>query len=106
MGALDNFLLGGNDELDSTFGTVTMTCAGQSFPVVFGHAREGQEGALGGLEGDIQVTVTAQPKHVNDPYSLMEKRCTVNGRQYRVADVDADPDIAVHFALAATNEAR
>jgi hypothetical protein len=105
MGALDDFLLGGNDELDATFGTVTMTCAGQSFAVVFNDAREGQEGALGGLEGDIQATVTAQPSDVSSPYSLLEKRCVISGRNYRIADITVG-NIAVHFALAATNEAR
>jgi hypothetical protein len=105
MGALDNFLLGGNDELDSTFGTVTMTCSGQSFPVVFNDASEGQEGALGGLEGDVQCTVTAQPEDVNDPYSLKDRRCVILGRNYRVDDVRLGA-VAVHFALAATNEAR
>jgi hypothetical protein len=57
------------------------------------------------LEGDIQATVTAQPSDVTNPYSLLEKRCVISGRNYRIADVTVG-NIAVHFALAATNEAR
>jgi len=105
MGQLDDFLLGGNPVLDAVFGTVTMTVASQSFQVVFNDAREGQEGAIGGLEGDVQATVTAQPRHVSIPYSLLEKRCVVDGRDYRISDVTVGK-IAVHFTLSARNDSK
>ena len=105
MSILDDFLLGGNAEVDSTFGTVTMTCAGQSFAVVWDGARKSYEGALGGLEGPVQSTATAQPADVTNPLSLLQKRCVVDGTNYRVAEVSVGT-VAIHFTLADPGEAR
>jgi hypothetical protein len=53
----------------------------------------------------VQATVTAQPRHVSSPYSLLEKRCVVDGRDYRISDITVGK-IAVHFTLSARNDAK
>ena len=105
MGQIDSFLLAGNDEVDSTFGTSVMTCEGQTFAVVANSERKSYEGALGGMESDIQASVTAQPRHVTNPNAMLQKRCTVAGVSYRVAEVDIGP-IAVHFTLISDNASK
>lgn len=98
MGAIDDFLNGGADEFDALAGTVSMTCDGQTFAVVVNGSRKSFEGALGGLESDVQAIATAQPSDVVNPRALLSKRCTVDGVAYRVAEVDAGT-VAVHFTL-------
>lgn len=105
MGALDDFMNSGADELDSLFGTVVMACAGQSFSVVINGSRKSYEGALGGLESDVQAIATAQAADVSNPRSLLSKRCTVDGIAYRIAEVDAGT-VAVHFTLADVNNSK
>jgi hypothetical protein len=105
MGAIDDFLNGGADEFDALAGTVSMTCDGQTFAVVVNGSRKSYEGALGGLESDIQAIATAQPSDVTDPKSLMQKRCTVGGVPYRIVEVDAGT-VAVHFTLADVNNSK
>jgi hypothetical protein len=105
MSMLDSFLLSGNDVVDSTFGISVMVCAGQSFAVVANSERKSYEGALGGMESDIQASVTAQPRHVTNPKAMLQKRCTVAGVSYRVAEVDVGP-IAVHFTLISDNSSK
>lgn len=105
MGAIDDFLNTGADELDSLAGTVTMTCAGQSFSVVINGSRKSFEGALGGLESDVQAIATAQAADVSNPRSLLSKRCTVDGIAYRIAEVDAG-SVAVHFTLTDAGNSR
>jgi hypothetical protein len=102
---IDDFLTGCADEVDSTFGTVTMTCEGQSFPVVWNDSRKSYEGALGGLESDVQATAVAQPGDVATPKNLLQKRCTVDGVAYRVAEVVVGA-VAVTFTLADPNDSR
>jgi hypothetical protein len=105
MSVIDDFLLAGNDEVDSTFGTKIMVCNGQTFAVVWNEERKSYEGALGGLESDIQATATAQPKNVTNPKAMLQKRCTVDGTAYRVAEVTVG-NVAVTFTLASTNDPR
>lgn len=105
MSILNDFLLSGNDEVDSMFGVVTMVCEGQTFSVVENDSRKSYEGALGGLESDISMIVTAQPADVTNPRSLLQKRCTVDGVAYRVAEV-VTGKIAVSFTLADVNNSQ
>lgn len=105
MSLVDDFLNAGNDEVDATFGTVSMVVAGQTFNVVFNDERVSFEGALGGLESPVQAVATAQPSDVTSPKVLLQKRCTVDGTAYRIAEVAVGP-VAVHFTLADVNESR
>jgi len=103
--SIDSFLLGGNPEVDAIFGTVQMVCNGQTFPVILNDTRKSYEGALGGLESDIQAQVTAQPKDVTDPKAMIQKRATVDGITYRIAEVSVGT-VAIHFTLADPSESR
>lgn len=105
MSLIDDFMNTGMDEVDSLIGTVVMECNGQSFPVVFDNSRKSFEGAMGGLESDIQAQVTAQPRNVANPHAMLKTRCVVNGEPYRVAEV-AVGNIAVIFTLTSTNNTR
>lgn len=86
-------------------GVVTMTCEGQSFAVVWNDSRKSYEGALGGLESNVQATAVAQPRHVTSPRSLLQKRCTVDGVTYRVAEVSVGT-VAITFTLTDPSDAR
>ena len=105
MSLIDSFFNAAADEVDAAFGTSTMVCAGQTFAVVFNDARKSYEGALGGLESDLQATVVAQPKAVTNAISLLQKRCTIDGDPFRVAEV-ALGNVAITFTLASTGDAR
>lgn len=105
MSIIDDFMLGGNAEVDSMIGTRTMVCAGQTFSVVWNDSRKSYEGALGGLESDVQAVAVAQPKDVSNPKSLLQKRCTIDGESYRIAEVTVG-NVAIHFTLAGINDAR
>lgn len=105
MSLIDDFLLAGNDEVDTDFGVSTMVCNGQTFDVVMNDERKSYEGTLGGLETNIAATATAQPGDVSNPRNMLQKRCTVDGVAYRVAEVVTGP-IAIHFTLADTNDSR
>ena len=82
-----------------------MVVAGQTLNVVWNDATEEQEGAFGGIEGNIRATATAQAADVSGASSLLGKRCTIGGDAYRVAGVRTGT-VAVHFVLADVNEAR
>ena len=105
MSETDDFLLAGNDEVDETLGVETMTCLGQSFPVVVNDQRQSYQGALGGLETEIQAMVTAQPRHVTNPLTMLQKRCAIDGKTYRVAEVSIGK-IAINFTLIDPSESR
>ena len=105
MSGIDDFLNGGHTETDDLIGTRTMVCAGQTFAVVFNDARKSYEGALGGLESDLQATVVAQPGAVTNPITLLQKRCTIDGDAFRVAEV-AVGNVAVTFTLASAGDSR
>lgn len=105
MGLIDDFLLAGNDEVDADFGVSTMICNGQTFAVVLNDERKSFDGALGGLETSIAAIATAQPRHVSNPRNMLQKRCTVDGVAYRVAEVVTGP-VAIHFTLDDTNDSR
>lgn len=62
MGVLDDFLSSGQDEIDVLFGRSTMVCNGQTFFVVMNMSRKSYEGALGGLESQIQSVAVAQAR--------------------------------------------
>jgi hypothetical protein len=105
MGLVDDFLNSGHAQVDSQFGQSTMVCNGQTFLVVEDSTRKSYEGALGGLESDIQATVIAQPSAVTNPRAMLQLRCTVGGVAYRVAEVSVGT-VAIHFTLADPNESR
>ena len=105
MSLIDDFLNAGHAEVDATFGESVMVCEGQTFNVVLNDERKSYEGALGGLESDIQATATARPDAVTAPKTLLQKRCTVGGVTYRIAEVTTGP-VAIHFTLADPNESR
>lgn len=105
MGLIDTFLNASADEVDAAFGTSTMICDGQTFSVVVNEQRKSYEGAMGGLESDIQAQATAQPGDVTNPRGLLQKRCTVDGTAYRVAEVSVGT-VAIHFVLADPNDSR
>lgn len=102
---IDTFLTSNDDLIDSIMGTRSMVVSGQTFNVVWNDVAEAQEGAFGGLEGDIQATATAQAADVSSASDLLGKRCTVGGDAYRIVQV-REGTIAVHFALADINEPR
>jgi len=105
MSLIDDFLLAGNDEIDTDFGTSVMVCNGQTFDVVMNDERKSYEGALGGMESNISATATAQPRHVSNPRGMLQKRCTVGGISYRVAEVVTGP-VAIHFTLTDSSDSR
>jgi hypothetical protein len=105
MGVLDDFLSSGQDEIDVLFGRSTMVCAGQTFFVVMNMSRKSYEGALGGLESQVQSVAVAQAPDVTNPKTLLQKRCTIDGVTYRIAEVSAG-SISVEFTLADPNESR
>lgn len=105
MSIIDDFLLAGNDEVDAAFGTRTMVCNGQTLQVVWNDERKSYEGAMGGLESDIQAIATAQPKNVSNPKAMLQKRATVDGTTYRVAEVTVG-NVAIVFTLASTSDPR
>ena len=96
--SLDVFFTSAADEMDAILGTVTMTCEGQSFSVVWDGDDKAHQGALGGLESEIRATATAQAEDVSSPYGLLQKRCVVDGNTFRVASVRRG-SIAVEFTL-------
>jgi hypothetical protein len=102
---IDDFLNGGASEVDVALGVVTMTCEGQSFAVVWNDSRKSYEGALGGLESTVQATAVAQPRYVTNAISLLQKRCTIDGDPFRVAEV-AVGNVAITFTLASAGDAR
>ena len=51
------------------------------------------------------MIVTAQPADVTNPRSLLQKRCTVDGVAYRVAEV-VTGKIAISFTLADVNNSQ
>lgn len=105
MSEIDDFLAADADMVDAAFGTATMVCAGQTFSVVWNDSRTSMEGSLGGLETDIQATATAQPGDVTNPKAMLQKRCTIDGEAFRIAEVSVGA-VAVHFTLASTNDSR
>lgn len=105
MSEIDTFLNGGADEVDSTLGVATMSCEGQSFAVVWNDSRKSYEGALGGLESNVQAQAVAQPRFVTSPRTMLQKRCTVDGITYRVAEVSVGT-CAITFTLADASESR
>jgi|TARA_R110002074_G_scaffold181352_1_gene345940 hypothetical protein len=96
--SLDAFFSSIASEMDALLGTVTMTCNGQSFNVVWDGDNKAYQGALGGLESEIQATATAQAADVSLPFGLLQKRCVVDGNTFRVASVRRG-SVSVEFTL-------
>lgn len=103
MSLLDDFMLSHNDECDTTIGTSSMVCNGQTFAVVDNITSKSVEGEFGGLEPQVRGVVTAQPGDVTSPLAMLNKRCTVAGVAYRVSQVEFGT-IGIHFTLADPNE--
>jgi hypothetical protein len=72
---------------------------------VWNDSRKSFEGALGGLESNLQATAVAQPANVANPVEMLQKRCTIDGEAFRVAEV-AVGNVAVTFTLASINDPR
>jgi hypothetical protein len=53
----------------------------------------------------LQATAVAQPSAVTNPAQMLQKRCTIDGEAFRVAEV-AVGNVAVAFTLASINDAR
>ena len=104
MSLVDDFMLTHNDESDSTMGTDTMICGGQTFSVVSNIFGKSIDADIG-LEPQINGTVTAQPADVTTPKTLLNKRCTVGGVSYRIIGVDVGA-VAIHFTLSDPSETR
>jgi hypothetical protein len=47
----------------------------------------------------------AQPGDVTNPITLLQKRCTIDGDPYRIAEV-AVGNVAITFTLASAGDAR
>lgn len=105
MSELDDFMNSHHDACDTTMGTSSMVCEGQTFDVVANLSTNMTDGDMGGLEPNVQAMVTAQPSAVTNPKNLKNKRCTIDGVAYRVHSVDVGP-VAVHFSLIDPNESR
>jgi len=105
MSELDDFMNAQHDACDTTMGTSSMTCDGQTFDVVANLSTNMTDGDMGGLEPNVQAMVTAQPSDVTNPRNMKNKRCTVDGVAYRVHSVDVGT-VAVHFSLIDPNESR
>ena len=105
MSVIDSFLNIAATEVDTSLGVVTMVCNGQTFSVVWNDARKSYEGALGGLESNVQAQAVAQPRYVTSPRSLLQKRCVIDGVTYRVAEVSVGT-VAITFTLADPSEAK
>jgi hypothetical protein len=105
MSIIDDFLNGSHDEVDSIMGTKTMICAGQTFAVVWDDFSSDSDGALGGLEPEVQASATAQPADVTNPISLKGKRCTVGGVEFRIYAVRVG-NVAIRFDLCDPNESK
>jgi len=103
MSDIDDFLLSHNDECDSTMGVVIMVCNAQTFNVVNNLSSKSVDGEFGGLEPQVRGMVTAQPADVSSPLAMVNKRCTVDGTEYRVSTVDVGT-VAIHFTLVDPNE--
>jgi len=100
--SIDAFIVRHLDELDDSLGVVTMVYGSQTFSVVMDQIDSATEGALGGMEGDIKASVTAQAADVTSPNSFLHKRVTVDGTQYRVARVSTG-SVSIRFDLADVN---
>jgi len=103
MSEVDDFLLSGNEVVDAALGVKMMSCDGQTFAVVWNDARKSFEGALGGLESNIQASAVAQPRDVSNPAGLLRKKCMVDGDSFRVAEV-AVGNVGITFTLTSTND--
>lgn len=105
MSFIDDFLNSSHDEVDANMGTKTMVVGAQSFPVVWDDSSNDSDGALGGLEPEVQAMATAQPRHVTNPLAMKGKRCTVGGTAFRIYAVRVG-DVAIRFDLCDPNESK
>ena len=103
MSGIDSFLLGALDEVDSILGTVIMTVSGQTFSVVIDDVTKSTSGDDIGLTGEYNVIACAQPSDVTNPKSLINKRCTVDGSEYRINQLRVGT-VAVYFILTDINK--
>jgi hypothetical protein len=103
MSGIDSFLLGALDEVDSMLGTVIMTVSDQTFSVVIDDVTKSTSGDNIGLTAEYDVIACAQPADVTNPKSLVNKRCTLDGSEYRINQVRVGT-IAVHFILTDINK--
>ena len=103
MSGIDSFLLASLDEVDSMLGTVSMTVSGQTFAVVIDDVTKSTMGDDVGLTAEYDVIACAQPADVTNPKSLVNKRCTLDGSEYRINQVRVGT-IAIHFILTDINK--
>jgi hypothetical protein len=84
-------------------GTVIMTVSDQTFSVVIDDVTKSTSGDNIGLTAEYDVIACAQPADVTNPKSLVNKRCTLDGSEYRINQVRVGT-IAVHFILTDINK--
>ena len=103
MGALEDFFARHNDAGDALLGVLTMDIAGQSIPIVWDASTKSKSGDLGGLDSDTMAAAVAQPKNITgNPMDLLGKKCTVDGAQYRVQQIELGR-INITFTLISAN---
>ena len=103
MTGIDSFILSALNEVDSILGTVTMTVAGQTFSVVIDDVNKSTGGDGVGLTAEYDVIACAQPADVSNPRLLVNKRCTLDGNEYRINQVRVGT-VAIHFILTDINK--
>jgi hypothetical protein len=103
MTGIDSFILSSLDEVDSILGTVTMTVVGQTFSVVIDDVNKSTSGDDVGLTAEYDVIACAQPADVSNPRLLVNKRCTLDGNEYRINQVRVGT-VAIHFILTDINK--
>lgn len=75
-----------------------------TIPVVVDLVRDTYEGALGGMESQITANCYARPSNVaGDPLQHLKKRCTLNAKTYRIAEI-AVGAVSIQFMLAAPEQ--
>ena len=91
------------DQVDSMLGTVVMTVSGNSFNVVIDDVTKSTQGDDVGLTNEFDLVACAQPSDVTNPKSLINKRCSVDGSEYRISQVRVGT-VAIHFILSDINK--
>lgn len=99
MSKIDSFLRAHADAVDAALGEELMECLGQSFPVVVNEIARSAGGEEIGYMDDHALAAMAQTRKVSNPESMLNRRCTVSGKDYRVARIRLGT-VAITFELA------
>lgn len=91
------------DKADALLGTTTMQVGGSIIPIVWDAVTKSKSGMLGGMDNDTRAVAVAQRKNVpGDPAAMLGKRATVEGKQYRIDEVETGI-VNVTFTLISPN---